>query len=343
MQKFFRENGAKLIAALFIFRMLLVCFANADNGEIEEAVTDSKRYKSTTEWMQEINDDTPISSISIPGTHDSAAEYIFPGHFLKTQGMSIADQLTNGFRYLDIRLAVESDKNGDYLGFVHNFGKCRARSNVFSEQIRLDGVLDQIYAFLKAHPSETVLFCVKDEGKNDNAKEFEELLFKSINQNKSSWYLYDTIPKLSRVRGKIVLLRRFSDAMNYGNTGLSFNWNDQGQKTSVDLPYVMYSLNDSDKLWVQDRYKYNVGQKRDAFLDMLRNVQADDHTFTLNFLSTAGDGTFGHPKGYAEVLNGILMTTDLAPQTSYGTIVVDFGTREIAQHIYMSNFQANAE
>ena len=76
---------------------------------------------------------------------------------------------------------------------------------------------------------------------------------------------------------------------------------------------------------------------------MLRNVQADDHTFTLNFLSTAGDGTFGHPKGYAEVLNGILMTTNLAPQTSYGTIVVDFGTREIAQHIYMSNFQANAE
>ena len=151
MIKFFREHTDRWIASLIVLALLIVCFANADGGEIREAVvTDSRHYKSTAEWMRDIEDDTYISSISIPGTHDSAAEYIFPGHFLKTQGMSIADQLTNGFRYLDIRLAVESDKNGDYLGFVHNFGKCRARSNVFSEQIRLDGVLDQIYAFLKA-------------------------------------------------------------------------------------------------------------------------------------------------------------------------------------------------
>lgn len=343
MQRFLSENRTRLISAVVIFIMLLVCFANADNGEIEEVVTDSKRYKSTTEWMQEIDDDTSIASISIPGTHDSAAQYIFPGYALKTQGMSIADQLTNGFRYLDIRLEVESDKNGDYLGFVHSFGKCRKSGNIFSSQIRLDDVLDQIYAFLKAHPSETVLFCVKDENSDDDSREFEELLFKSIDQNKYSWYIYNSIPKLSAVRGKIVLLRRFDDSLNYGNVGLNFTWKDQGSKETVDLPYDVSSLNSTDKLWVQDRYRYTVGQKKDVFLDMLRNVAPDDNTFTLNFLSTAGDGSFGHPKGYAEILNDILLTTDLATQTSYGTIVVDFGTRQIAQHIYMSNFPENDE
>ena len=342
MQRFFRENRTRLISALVIFVLLIVCFANAGDGEIEEAITDSKRYKSTTEWMQEIDDDTSISSISIPGTHDSAAVHIFPGFALKTQSMSIADQLTNGFRYLDIRLAVESDKDGDYLGFVHSVGKCRVKGNIFSSQMRLDGVLDQIYAFLKAHPSETVLFCVKDENSKDDSREFEQLLFKSINQNRNSWYLYDSIPKLSSVRGKIVLLRRFNDSLNYGNVGLDFTWKDQGSKESVDLPYVMSSLNGTDKLWVQDRYRYTVGQKKDVFLDMLRNVAPDDNTFTLNFLSTAGDGSIGNPKGNAEILNDILLTTDIASQTAYGTIVVDFGTRQIAQHIYMSNF-ANAD
>ncbi|MQN00802.1 MAG: hypothetical protein DUD27_05485 [Lachnospiraceae bacterium] len=338
MQRFFRENRDRLISALVVFVMLIVCFANSGSGQIEDAVTDSKQYKPTTEWMQEIDDDTPISSISIPGTHDSAAEHIFPGYFLQTQSMSIADQLTNGFRYLDIRLEVESGKNGDFLGFVHNFGKCRRSGSIFSKQLRFEEIVDQIYAFLKAHPSETVLFAVKDENKSDNAREFESLLFKEINQHRDNWYIYDSIPKLSKVRGRIVLIRRFSDALDYGSAGLNFNWNDQGSKISVDLPYVMYSLNGMDKLWVQDRYRFNVGQKRDAFLDMLRNVAADDHTFALNYLSTAGDGAAGHPQGYADILNNILLSTRLASQTSYGTIVVDFGTRRIAQHIYMSNF-----
>ena len=84
MQRFFRENRTRVISALVIFVLLIVCFANAGDGEIEEAITDSKRYKSTTEWMQEIDDDTSISAISIPGTHDSAAVHIFPGFALKT-------------------------------------------------------------------------------------------------------------------------------------------------------------------------------------------------------------------------------------------------------------------
>lgn len=340
MNRFFREHKNRVISAVIVLVVLIVCFGNADSGEIREsAVTDSKHYKSTVEWMMDIPDDTYLSSITIPGTHDSAAEYVFPGFSLKTQGMPVADQLTSGFRYLDIRLQIENTKQGDKLGFVHNFGKCRNKNLIFSEQIYLDQVVDQIYAFLKAHPSETVLFAVKDENSSDNASEFEKLLFTVINRNRSKWYVNDANPKLSQVRGRIVLLRRFDDAMNYGNAGLDFEWRDQGSTDTLDLPYEMYSIGDGTKLWVQDRYKYTVAQKEDAFTDMFENVQADDNTFALNFLSTTNGSAIPHPSSYAQVLNGILLDTDLHSNTSYGMVVVDFGTRQIAQHIYMTNFE----
>lgn len=339
MKNFFKEHKVRWISALVVLAILIVCFANADSGEIREsAVKDSKHYRSTTEWMNDIPDDTYLSSITIPGTHDSAAQYIFPGYSLKTQGMSVADQLTSGFRYIDVRLAVEKTKQGNRLGFVHGVGKCRESRFLFSDQIYLEEVVDQVYAFLKAHPSETVLFCVRDEN-SDDAREFEQLLFNVINEKRSSWYLSNADPRLSQVRGRIVLLRRFRDALGYGSLGgLDFEWKDQGSTQSLDLPYEMYSVGDDSKLWVQDRYRYTVAQKEDAFRDMLENVQADDDTFTVNFLSTTNGGGLSHPSSYAQVLNGILLDMDLHSNTSYGIIVTDFGTRQIAQHIYMTNF-----
>lgn len=343
MLKFFTEHKERWISSLVILVILFLCFANADSGEIREtAVTDSRHYKPTAEWMRDIADDTYISSISIPGTHDSAAEYVFPGYSLKTQGMPIADQLTSGYRYLDIRLEIEQTKDGNRLGFVHNFSKCKENNFLFSKQIYLDEVLDQIYAFLKAHPSETVLFCVKDENSEDDARVFEQLLYDAIDKNRSAWYLGDNIPKLSQVRGRIVLLSRFANPLNRTDTGLDFSWDDQGNTESVDLPYTMYPLGDDAHLWVQDRYRYTVAQKEDAVKDMLENVQADDSTFTLNFLSTTNGSGLPHPSSYAEVLNDILMNMDLHYNTSYGTIVVDFGTKQIAQHIYMTNYSKDS-
>ncbi|MGN8772790.1 phosphatidylinositol-specific phospholipase C domain-containing protein [Candidatus Weimeria sp. HCP3S3_B5] len=339
MINFFKEHKDRWLASLIVLILLIVCFANADSGEIREAaITDSKHYKPTAEWMRDIADDTYLSSISIPGTHDSAARYVFPEYSLRTQKMTIADQLTSGYRYLDIRLAIENTREGKRLGFVHNLGKCRKSKIIFSKQIYLDEVLDQIYAFLKAHPSETVLFCVKDENSNDKADEFERLLFNEIDKKPSDWYLDDTIPKLSSVRSRIVLLRRFSNPLAK-SAGLDFSWEDQGSSQVVDLPYVNYPIGDNATLWVQDRYRYTVAEKEDAFTDMLENVQPDDSTFTLNFLSTTNGSGISHPASYASLLNEKLMGIDLHPNTSYGIIVVDFGTRQLAQHIYMTNYK----
>jgi 1-phosphatidylinositol phosphodiesterase len=223
-----------------------------------------------------------------------------------------------------------------FVNFIHYF----LNTFIFSGKLYFNDVLEQIYAFLQAHPSETVIFSVKDEDPKDDAKEFESLLFSEIRKNRDRWYLHNTIPSLGAVRGKVVLASRFSDVNTYGDTGINLNWESQDNTDPVDLPYEVGSINGTQKIWVQDRYHYNTEEKIDAVRDMIANVQADDTTFTLNFLSTVGDGWMTHPKHYADIVNDALLKTKLYPNTSYGVIIVDFGTKDIAQHIYMSNFKA---
>lgn len=57
--------------------------------------------------MKNLNDSTDVSTLSIPGTHDSAT-YATPCYgFVKLsqcQVLSIKEQLSSGIRYLDIRI-----------------------------------------------------------------------------------------------------------------------------------------------------------------------------------------------------------------------------------------------
>jgi hypothetical protein len=82
-------------------------------------------------WMSKIADGTPISQLTIPGTHDSCAISMVP--IAGCQDLSIADQLRLGIRYFDIRggwgdtnrsneivahhgvMAIKVDNRGTYL------------------------------------------------------------------------------------------------------------------------------------------------------------------------------------------------------------------------------------
>jgi 1-phosphatidylinositol phosphodiesterase len=62
---------------------------------------------SLSTWMSDIPDDTLLSNITLPGTHDSCAESNIP--FVRTQYLSITKQLEAGLRFLDLRVRVHSD------------------------------------------------------------------------------------------------------------------------------------------------------------------------------------------------------------------------------------------
>jgi 1-phosphatidylinositol phosphodiesterase len=62
---------------------------------------------SLSSWMAQIPDDTLLSNITVPGTHDSCAMSNIP--FVRTQYLSIAKQMEAGLRFLDLRCRVHSD------------------------------------------------------------------------------------------------------------------------------------------------------------------------------------------------------------------------------------------
>ena len=297
-----------------------------------------------TDWMAEVSDDTFLSSVTVPGTHDSGTAYIFPSFFLQCQSLGFYEQLNAGYRYLDIRLALdESEESGTKLKFIHAFGTCKKESSflqLFSDTLYLEDALDDVYTFLDEHPTETIIFSVKAENKEDDLSVFEDTFFQILDQHPEKWYTQNAIPSMGDVRGKIVLVTRFDDVNGEGEgrMGLPFHWSQQDNTEAVVDTQEVVMVNDTNQLWVQDRYKYNVETKWDAIVESLENCQAGDETFSLNFCSTAGNGYAGHPKKYARIINKKLLNYELSSQTSYGIIVVDFAKENLARHIFETNF-----
>ena len=293
-------------------------------------------------WMSGLPDDRAISAISIPGTHGSGARFVAPSLFRKAQKQSLAEQMDSGFRYFDISLSVqERQKKGkkDRLIFTEDGKTCRKSRNPFAGPLTFTSAAKTAYAFLDENPSETLIFCLDDDDRTDDAASFKALLLEEVKDNSDRWYTENDIPELGTVRGKIVLANRFQTTLEaaVGVFGLNLDWADQDNEEPVDLPYAQTMINGTDHLWVQDRHRYNVAQKWDAVTDTLSNCEAGADTLSLNFLSTKGSSALGRPSYFAKRLNGKLLEEPLTAGTCYGVIVFDFGTAELARKVYETN------
>ena len=286
---------------------------------------DTAPVEGSADWMARLPDDVSLDAVVIPGTHDSATQYVQLAYFSKCQVLSIGEQLEAGFRYLDIRLG-DADK-ADFPRLMHGFTSCK--SSLLGGTLYLDGVLADCYAFLAQHPTETVLFAVKHEHGDSPDAEMAKALEGFIAARPNNWLVTDTVPTLGEARGKLVLLRRWEDG-----DGLPLLWADQRGSADVSLNAVMEDEG-SYRLWVQDRFEYNTNDKWAAFTAG-REAPAAEGDVLLGFLSTKGSSTYGHPYQFAEKLNFKLL--ELESAALRGWIAVDFGTPRLAEHIYGANF-----
>lgn len=326
------------IMIAIIVGILIVLFVSDDDNTIPEGSIDmTVAYADTSEWMSNLSDDKYLSEITIPGTHNSCARNVVLGYSMRCQSTDVSEQLENGYRYLDFRIALDEKEQGKDIVMVHKFAKCHESGNIFSDYLYFDDVMADVYKFLQQHQNETVIVNVKIEDDIHSVAEIQSLLLEKIKSNKDYWYTDDEIPTLKEARGRVVLCTRFEDANGTQTTGLNMIWDEQDNTTPADIPYELY-VTDGYRLWVQDRYKYSVEDKYEAIVDGLENCEADENTMFLNFVSTSGDGPIGHPNGYAKTLNGLLLEYELKSETSYGTVIVDFGDANLARHIYYSNF-----
>ena len=281
-----------------------------------------------TDWMSQISDDRPLSLINIPGTHDSGTRYIFPSYIFQDQNTLISGQLEHGYRYLDVRVAL--NKAGDDLIIVHAFGTCRSGAAIWSKALTYDSVVEDTLAFLDYYPSETVVFCVKPEHSGDDVDVVRELLEQKIAEDPDRWFTENRIPTLGEARGKIVLARRYDAQL-----GLNFNWDDQGDDTVLEDPVAVKGM-DTFTLAVQDRYHYGVEDKWNAVRYALDNTAATEQAFCLNFLSTA-QGKVPHPLKYARRMNSLFLSEELTAGSRYGVILFDFADAQLAQKVIDTN------
>lgn len=176
-------------------------------------------------WQDKVKDDTLLSQLSIPGTHNSGACYIaLPS--VQCQGASITEQLNHGVRFFDLRIAKPLFTllgSPDDLQIIH--GKFPVRAPV---SLKLTDVLEEIYAFTQNNPTEVPIVSIKQEGSGTwEGDEFPNLIWKKyIGPNQDKWFLENKIPKLGEARGKVMLFRRFgvSDESRKENYGFDASW-----------------------------------------------------------------------------------------------------------------------
>ena len=309
-----------LIVCAAAFFLLVPLTERADNAFVP----------GSADWMGRLDDGLLLSEIKLPGTHDSATQFVQLAWFSKCQGKDIGGQLSSGARYLDIRLGAD----GDRLQLMHGFTKCK--TSALGGTLYLDEVLAQCYVFLDVHPTETVIFAVKQEHGDESVAAFEALLNAYVQDSSAHWLLTDTIPTLGEARGKLVLMRRYEDEAGLGATaGIPLLWPNQNGHEDTSLNTAVTD-NGSYRLWVQDRYEYDAEDKWAAFTAGIEQNGAQPGDIALHFLSTKGTAAYGHPYGFARALNARLAETP--PDAISGWIVLDFFSAPLAAQIYETNF-----
>ncbi|WPG99716.1 Hypothetical protein R9X50_00253500 [Acrodontium crateriforme] len=173
-------------------------------------------------WMKLCSDETALSALSIPGTHNSPTCYTaLPS--VRCQAVSVIDQLRNGARFLDVRVqpARPMDPTDSTLNLVHG-----AFPISLTGPKRFDALLAEIENFLTSNPSETVILSLKREGTGDATdQQLATMLHDHYTSGSKAnlWYTEPRIPTLRQVRGKIVLFRRFALPTN-----LKTKWHGRG-------------------------------------------------------------------------------------------------------------------
>lgn len=266
-------------------------------------------------WMTQLADDTPLTHLSIPGTHNSGALHSIADVSGKCQTLSITDQLSIGVRFFDIRLRLV----GDSLCIVHDF---------VDQKQTFDTVLADLIAFLDAHPGEVLFVSLKQDDAPKNAsRPFAQVLQDLLHSHTDRIRPDRTLPEtLGAARGGIYLLSRYENAA----IGLDcyHRWADNATFFSID------------GLFVQDAYAPpSHAFKQEEILAALAIAGDGGDRLTLNFASCYYADSF--PPIYAGIpaktVNPWLLDL-LADRTApVGVLLCDFMTAPLARAIIEVN------
>ncbi|WLF77551.1 hypothetical protein PVL30_001269 [Lodderomyces elongisporus] len=234
-------------------------------------------------WIGQVSDDTRISKLSIPGTHNSAACHTaLPS--VQCQGASVTEQLEHGVRFLDIRVGrLFVGDNKDDLQVIH--GKFPVK---IPFPLKLTDTLKEVYDFLEHNKSETVIVSIKQEGSDDwdnKNDEFGKLIWNNyVSKNKDRWYLKTDIPRVGDARGKAILFRRFGvqdenlkNQFGFSANFWTYNTTDDDRGTFVVQDYC--EVQTAQDLPKKIQYVKDLAKKAQEY------TQSHDDKLFVNFTS----------------------------------------------------------
>ena len=343
------------LALLLALTVLPPVTAGAASG-YEQAVSLSS--VALTDWMSAIRGETKITELTVPGTHDSCARkfanedaFGITSRIAKCQSLNITEQLNQGVRYLDIRCEVDASTHS--VKTVHGSVDCWNGNDYYY----LDFLLQDVYNWLDAHPSESVFLMIKEDDGNVGAPTFTSAIYEYIHgygQNKyfygedyryqDYWYLAKAVPTLDDVRGKIVLFNRFDRYIaSSGSTaseeesGQKIKYDDQ-ESTSLTSPCYVTGEDWSSgaKYHVQDMYKLSTSDKLKAAQEML-SLGHYRGEYYLSFTSTTTSASIPNPQSYANTINPAFLNLTFDKGKPSGFIQMDFITEAAARKIVENN------
>ena len=289
-------------------------------------------------WMKDIDDSRDLFSLNLAGTHDCVTQYVQLSYFAKCQDRNIYEQLNLGVRCLDIRVKSK----GNRLSMVHGICNAFVNPSHISRHMDMEDVLNHCYNFLSRNPTEAIVFQFKNDSGREQEKCFDNLYNTYIKGNEDKWFLENRAPSMSECRGKIVLIRRCkkADKKEYNdlNTGIDFSgWVEQTM--AEPQPLVLKTSGENQMTFtVQDRYKYRPEPRwRECIKPFLDTMKAFDGSYVINYLSTAG-GLKG-PYNNSKYINPQFIGYPLDSSKYYGTIYMDFPTKELVEKIIITNFK----
>ena len=112
----------------------------------------SDSFHNSNTWMKLIPDSTKLCQLLIPGTHNSGSYGTLFG-IGQTQDWSIKEQLENGIRFLDVRLAENTSPND--FEVIHGFLKLGSFKKF---------IMSPVSKFLNDNPSEIILMSINNYG-----------------------------------------------------------------------------------------------------------------------------------------------------------------------------------
>lgn len=193
-----------------------------------------------TTWMSHLPSSTPMTALTIPGTHDSAA-YTYSWPFIATQTMDITTQLNAGIRYFDLRCGLRDNT----LEMVHGSALLN---------LRLDQVLSSLYAWLTTHPHEALIAQIKRDRKDETSTiHFAQAVTQAISSSPQFWRTANTTPVLGELRGRIQLFRRFDGGPAHPLFAYGLDvtrWQDNPSR-----PFTIHTAHDV-QITIQDHYSF---------------------------------------------------------------------------------------